>query len=817
MTTHRICIATGAIAGAATCLLLGAATTAAAAQRDAETSNLAASNRIETMVVTGSRRDQRTVFSSMAPIDVIQAEALDITASEDLADSLAQLVPSFNVQRLPLNDGLIFVRPATLRGLSPDHTLVLLNGKRRHRSALLGSNGAQAPDLAMIPSFAIERIEVLRDGASAQYGSDAVAGVINLILDDDPGLRGFGQFSEYYEGDGTGYRAGVQAGTALGTDGSLVVTLEYADNDATSRSRQRPDAVELQAANPDLNIPNPVQNWGQPERDSLKLIWNGEVPLAESGSAYLFGTYAEGEGVSDFNWRNPASTSAFNPSDAFPGFDLTDVYPTGFTPRFGQEDTDFSVVGGLEGRVFNDGVGWDLSASYGANEIDYFIDQTINASLGPQSPTSFDPGTLEQREFNLNLDFTYELALDGLYQPALVAFGAERREETYEIKAGDPASFAIGPGAEDGLPSGSNGFPGYSEDQAGESEQTSYAAYLDVELPLSQRFTVGAAGRYEDYSEFGDSVTGKLSGRVELTDNLALRATASTGFRAPTPGQLFGERTSQGLDTETLNIFTRGRFSPEGPVAQILSERADVTIEPLDAEESTNLSIGLAYQNDLGFGATVDVYQVEVDDRFGTSQTYTLTDAERAALIDLGVPGGEGITSVNFFQNDFDTRTRGVDIVAFYDLPAGDGNLRLSGAYNFNDTEVTGGSLESDDVSRQRFEDNLPEHTGNVAATWTRGPLELMGRARYYGEWTDFAFNADGDIFQEFGAEVFVDVAVTYYPTDTLTLRLGAENVFDAYPDEADFQANRGLIYSRNAPYDTDGGLVYFRVDVDLP
>ena len=783
----------------------------AGAQAYAQTQTEAAAE-ADTVIVTGTRVEGRTAFDSLAPVDVISDEALNLTASDEIMDSLAQLTPSFNVQRLPLNDGLIFVRPARLRNLSPDHTLVLVNGKRRHRSALLGSNGAQSPDLAQIPSFAVKRIEVLRDGASAQYGSDAIAGVINIILDDEPGLSAFGQYGQYYENDGDQYRAGIQGGLA-GEFGFVNATFEYSDSARTSRTRQRQDAIDLQAANPDLDVPNPVQNWGQPERTSYRFAVNSALDAGFT-ELYAFGTYGWGTGVSDFNWRNPATTSAYNPSTAFPDFDLNDIFPTGFTPQFGQDDEDYSINGGLR----SNGEGpftYDVSASYGRNEIDYFIYDTINASLGPDSPTSFDPGNLIQSEFNINIGFGYEWDAGVFAGPDNLAWGGERREETYEIVAGDPASYAIGPGAADGLPSGSNGFPGYSEAQAGEFDQTSYAGYIDIEIPLTDIWTIGLAGRYEDYSEYGDSLDGKISTRVELTPNFALRATASTGFRAPTPGQLFSERTSQGLDTVTLNIFTAGRFSPQGPVADVINQRADADIRPLEAEESENYTAGFTFRQG-GLTATVDVYQINISDRFGTSQTYNPTPEEQAEFVALGVPGGEGITRVNFFQNDFDTRTRGVDVVTTYSMAAGPGDITLTGAYNYNTTKVTGGDLSLDETNRVRFEENLPNHTATASANYAVGPVELLGRVRYYGSWTDFSFNAMGDIFQEFGGEVFFDLAATYRLTDQFSIRAGAENVFDTYPDEAEFQANRGLIYSRNAPYDTDGGFYYVRFDVKL-
>jgi len=801
----------GAWLASASCLVMMTAGASAEDMDAAAASTLSA----DTIIVTGTRQTARTAFDSLAPIDVVDSELVDGTTSEDLLDTIAQIVPSFKVQRLPLADGLVFVRPATLRGLSPDQTLVLVNGKRRHRSALLGRNGSQSPDLATIPSFAIKRIEVLRDGASAQYGSDAIAGVINIILDDEPGFHGFGQFSQYYEGDGENYRAGVQGGLNIGENGFFVGTFEYFDAARTSRTRQRPDAIVFQEENPDLDVDDPVQRWGQPERDGFRFAWNSEIGFSETVDGYFFGTYGEGEGVSDFNWRRPG-TGVFGASSAFPDFDLADVYPAGFSPQFGQEDEDLSLSGGVKGAIADGVFTWDLGVSRGRNTIDYFIFNTINASLGPDSPTSFDPGVLEQREFNVNADFVYRWAVDALAAPVNVAFGVERREEIYEITQGDDASFAIGPGAVDGLPTGSNGFRGFNPQQAGEFEQESYAGYIDVEVPVTDQWTVGLAGRYEDFSQFGETWNGKISTRYAFTPSLALRATASTGFRAPTPGQLFSESTGQGLDTVTLEVFTSGRFSPEGPVAEIINARPDATISALSPEESENYTVGLSYKSDYGLTATVDLYQINITDRFGSSPSFSLTDAERDALTSAGVPGANTFNTVSFYQNDFDTRTRGVDAVVTYGTGLGAGDLSLTAAYNFNDTDVTGGELADNEIQSTLLEDRLPRHSANFASTYRLGPLELFGRVRYYGSWTDRSDNADGVIFQSFGGEVFVDLAVAYDVSDYITVRAGAENVFDNFPDEATFQANRGLIYSRNAPYDTDGGNYYIRLDFDL-
>lgn len=752
------------------------------------------------VVVTGTRERSRTQFDTLAPVDVLSADLVRSSVSGDLSDTIAQLLPSFNVQRLPAADGLAFVRPATLRGLSPDQTLVLLNGKRYHRSALLGTRGAQAPDLASIPSLAIKRIEVLRDGASAQYGSDAIAGVINIILEDKPGMEVFGQFSQYFEGDGNEYQGGVRGGAALGDRGSIVFTGQYDKSEATSRTRQRPDAIAFQAANPTIKVPNPVQRWGQPDEERIRGSVDARYEIADNVTVYSFLTAQSGEGVTDFNWRNPAGTAnVYNPSSAFPGFSFRTLYPAGFTPRFGTKYNDFQTNSGGRGEL-SEAFSYDLSVGFGRSRIDYNMRESLNASMGPLSPTSFYIGRLEQREFNINADFVYRLPLGGA-EPLNIAFGAERRRETYKVGAGDPASYAIGPGAATGLAPSSNGFPGFSALAAGSWDQTSYAGYVDLEWRPVEMLTLGAAGRYEDFSAFGDTFNYKLAARIEPVEGIAARATWSTGFRAPTPGQLNSIQTTQGLDTVTLQIFNQGRLSPSDPLAIALGAK------PLTPETSKTLTAGLTFQTGIGFSGSIDLYQIDVDDRFSQSRTFT---------VPASFPNPQRFTSVSYFTNDFDTRTRGIDVVLNYARNLGPGRATATLAYNYNNTKVRSGTSAAipNETQRRVFEERLPQNNGTASLGYEVGGFSLLVRGRYYGSWTDVSGNATGELFQRFGGIALFDVAVAYKFDEHFTLRAGAENVFDTYPDEATNQAVRGLIYSRNAPYDTDGGQYYVRLGV---
>lgn len=789
------------------CLGIVAQSGAQAHAQEAAVAPVADGVAAEEIIVIGNRETTRTRFTSLSPVDSFSSESIHATVTSQLNETLAQLAPSFIVQKLPTSDGLQFVRPATLRNLASDQTLVLVNGKRFHRSAFLGSRGAQGPDLAQIAPFSVGRLEVLRDGASAQYGSDAIAGVINIVLEDDTSGAMFGQVSQYYEGDGLTYQAGARAGVALGESGHLTGTLQYSNADLTSRTRQRPDAIAFQTANPTIAVPNPVQRWGQPELESYRLAYDMAVPLETIGEIYSFATFAAQEGVNDINWRNPSTNgSIYNTTAVFPGFNLRNIYPAGFTPHEGIKSKDGQFVLGVRsasGEEFS----WDLSASYGRNDSGFFLNNSINASLGPNSPQAFDLGNLVQSEFNLNADFVYRWAVGGLSEPVNIAFGAERRRETYEIQRGDAASYAVGPGAAAGLAPNSNGFPGFSDLQAGKWDQESYAAYLDVSVPVTSAWTVEGAARYEDFSAFGDTFDFKLASRYEVTDGLALRASYSTGFRAPTPGQLNSTSTSQGLDTVTLQLFTAGRLSPLNPVAKFLGAK------PLQPEESETVSGGLVWRTDFGLSGSVDTYQVDVTKRFGLSPSIAVTPAIRAQLVSLGIPGATSFTSVSFFTNDFDTQTKGIDVVVDYRTDLGPGELDMTGSYNYNQTSVEKGTIAASATQRRLFEESRPENNATATATYSIGQLEFLGRMRYYGAWTDSTGNATGDIFQRFSAITLFDASVGYDINEAVSVRLGAENIFDTYPDEAVFQASRGLVYSRNAPYDSYGGQYYLRLD----
>ena len=781
---------------------------------------------LELVTITGSRVAPRSAIESMVPVDVISRDAIDQTGSAELVETLASLVPAFSVQTLPALDATIFVRPARLRNLSPDQTLVLLNGKRVHRSAMMMNpsygSAFQAPDLDQIPNLALKTVDVLREGAAAQYGSDAIAGVINLNLDDSAGFRAFAQYGQQFEGDGAGPRVGAHAGLR-GDDGFFALTVEYSDVDATSRANQSTNAAASQAAYPTLSFPNPDVRWGKPSRNATRVAITSGVKLGET-DLYAFGTYGNGRGVGDFNYRGPVGNyaSLFKATTAFPGWTLLSVYPTGFTPHFGSKDQDMSLVAGVK-RLLGDAK-FDLSVGTGRNRINYFMTNSINASLGPKSPTSFDDGTVQQDEINVNLDGSLPVEL-GAAEAANFAFGVEYRREKFTIEPGDEASYSFGPGAygSPALSCCSSGFPGYSPVNSGSWSQRSQAGYVDFFVPFSKQWSVDAAARYETFSTFGSSLTFKLSSRIEVAPGFALRGTASTGFRAPTPAQTYSEGLSQFLPSAAASITTTGRFSPIGPVASILNNRAGVSIKALQPEKSRNYSFGATWDADNGFQTTVDLYRIDIKNRLNTSTAYVLTAAENAALTALKIPNLQNIYSANFLQNDYDTQTQGVDVVAVYGSQIGAGRLTLTGALTMIDTEITGGSRALNPYSKKMTEDSLPRNRATLSGAYKFDRYEVTLRGRYYGEWSDWTDTfpntaAPGTAYptyvpQVFSPMTFLDLVLNVDVMDSVNLRLGAENVLDRYPDKAKWQTFRGLIYSRNSPYSTDGGYYYARLD----
>ncbi len=852
-------LAIASLADAASAQTAAVTKTSAAVEADKATG--------DTIVVTGTRRTDRTVTESAVPVDVFTTQDLKTQASPSLQTILKNLVPSFNQGRLAGQDGSAFVRPPTLRGLPPDQILVLVNGKRMHRSALvqvLGdslSAGSQGPDLSQIPSVALGRVEVLRDGASALYGSDAIAGVINLGLrTNDSGFELNGRYGQTYEGDGKDYQISGNAGFKLGA-GFINLSGEFSDQGLFNRAVDRPDSAALRALG--IKVPTPPTRYGQPKSRSYRFVLNSAIPVGDKDEIYFFGNYGYSKGEVDFNYRRPAAVTvpgtisfpgqpAAGPQtfpvsvgavylDAIPGvftttgkpvynatgktFLASQFYPDGFTPNFKSTNEDFSGNIGYRGET-EFGMHFDISAASGRNRIRYNLENTLNPSLGPQSPKSFYLGLLEQRETNLNLDLSYPVEI-GFASPLNVAGGLEFRRETYLVGLGELASYQIGPYATQTVQRadgtrfqstagvGANGFPGYGPDAVTDSSRNSYSAYVDLETDIVEGFTLGMAGRFDHFSDFGSTVNGKISARWAINDVIALRGAASTGFRAPTPGQ-----------SSTANVQTGFPNGSTVPVATATVTPSSVTgiffgSQPLKPEKSTSFSGGFVVTPGGGFNLTLDYYNIAVRDRIAITSSFNVTAAQQIALSALGVANAFDLGQVNYFTNGFRTRTQGVDMVASHRASGDFGTFNTSLAINYNSTKVTERTIPAAiDLRRSlNIEGLTPKWRGVLAENWSMGMFDATARLNYFGKYTSYNNQSATDFgVQTFGSDVSFDLEVGVTFAEKYRVAVGAENLFNHYPDRdvrntyASTGANNaGRLYNDNSPLSYMGGFWYIR------
>jgi iron complex outermembrane receptor protein len=792
---------------------------------------------LEELVVTGIRGEARSATDSTVPVDVLSAAEFANQGDTDLSNLLRNVVPSYNVNSQPISDAATVVRPANLRGLAPDHTLVLVNGKRRHRAAVIYwigngvADGAQGPDISAIPSSALKQVEVLRDGASAQYGSDAIAGVINFILNDArEGANVEARYGGYYAGDGATYAVSGNVGLPLTANGFFNFSFEYGETDPTDRSIQRDDAAALIAAG-NTDVKDPAQVWGSPElQDDLKTFINWGVDLNEDLEVYGHGNYVSKTAIGGFYFRNPNTRAAVFSADngqtllvgdLTPGttpcptititnnvpnpaaraavfndpncFTFQEMFPGGFTPQFGGDLQDYAAVAGLRGEV-GERFSWDASVGYGYNRVDFFISNTVNASLGPDTPTTFDPGSYIQDELNVNFDVAYELS------PSItLAAGAEYRDETFEIEAGQIESWDFGPLAPQGFSAASNGFPGFSDQIAGSWSRANHALYGDVAWRVTDPWQVDLAVRWEDFEDFGTTTNGKVATNYRFNEAFAVRGSWNTGFRAPTPGQSNAANVTTQFDPDIQELVNQGTIPPTNPVAVLRGGQA------LEPEESQSFSVGMVLE--LGdFTVTADYYTIEVDDRIAVSQDFNLTPAEVAALVASGVTSAANLQSFRFFTNDFDTETKGIDLVATYDAHLFGGNSSLSLAFNNNTTDVTRFNPDTLNANRIRqLEEGLPETRWSLTGTQSWGPLRFLARVSQYDGWYD---NEDGRAYD--GGNYLIDAEIAYSVRDALTFVLGAQNLFDEYPDEnPGGAAGAGNRYSQYTPFGFNGGFWY--------
>lgn len=759
---------------------------------------------IEEIVTLGSRSAKpRSAQDSTVPVDVIGSESFNsVGGTADLTDNLKALIPSYTATPAT-GDGSAFVRPTSLRGTAPDQALVLVNGKRRHRSALVqffapaAGNGSHGADVGMIPGIAVKRVEVLRDGASSQYGSDAIAGVVNFVMKDaSEGGSLQLTYGEHYEGEQS-VKVAANGGFALGDIGFANVSLEVMDNDALSRGIQRTsdsDALIAAGVNPSLiGADSPfgdapfLQTWGRPETDGVRFFANSGFDINGSSEVYARLGVSETNGRYRFFYRTP-SHSSLAPLRAM-GFS---GLPAGYTPFLDGNQQDASFAVGVKGE-FQSGVLYDFSYSYGKDELNYFLNNTVNTDLGldaggniPQM--GFDMGGYIQEENNLNVDFSIPVS-----DAVNLAFGAEAREEKFTVIAGEPAAVVgVGP----------SGMTASRASEAGEFTRDNVAVYADLEHDLSDSVLMQYALRYENFSDFGSTVNGKIAGRIRVSDALAFRGAVSTGFHAPTPGQANVRTTittfdgSTGLQVEEQLV---------APTSQIARENGG---KKLTEEKSLNYSVGFAADLTDSINLTADVYRIEVDDRIYRTS-------------DIPVTGFGPVTSISFYTNAIDVVHQGLDIVATGSFDWGNANSTdVTFAYAYNEVEVTGqrpvnGVNPVSASTVQDIENNYPNDRFTLSANTLFGEKwNLMARVYFYGRHYDERGEIGVDT-APIESTAYLDLELAYQITDSFKLALGGVNVTDEFVDEiGPPNANRlsvGLQYPRRTAANYEGGSWYLK------
>lgn len=825
-----------------------------AQETDSQPASQAANDEIEEVTVVGSRRLDRSAADSPVPVDVLQGDDFLNYGANDLDELLAAMVPSYNVGAEPISDAATFIRPAMLRSLAPDATLVLVNGKRRHRAAviaLLGAGaagGSQAPDLSAIPSIALKRVEVLRDGASAQYGSDAIAGIFNLILRDaSEGLTIDTKMGQYFEGDGGQLSIATNLGLPLTDFGYANFSFEWKENSATSRSVQRSDAQELIDAG-NRNVRQPAaQIWGTPDiYDDFKFFGNFGIEIQDNLETYAFGNWSQREVVGGFYYRNPHTRDGVFLGPVVDGFntvkvaDLTgdmsgncpvirivdnvpdpdalaavrnhpncysliEKFPGGFTPNFGGQIADLSIAGGIRG-LLDSGWRYDFSASVGRSYALFYIFNTINPqllTLRNDIPTHYESGAYTETDRVFNFDMSRQLELDNGV-PLNLAWGLEARTEMFRITNGEPNSFHINESlATQGFGVGANGFPGFPPTDAGLSTVSSQAMYLDLEADVSYKVLLGLALRFERYPDYGNTLDGKVAARFQLNQDLAVRGAFSTGFRVPTAGQANLRNVTTEFNMGALaDIAT---LPPTNPIAQ------QKGAEALTPERSVNFTSGIVFAVNQ-IDVTIDYYNIEVEDRIAFTSRFNLTDEDIQALLAIGVADATSFAAVRFFSNQQTLRSSGIDVVATNSFTFGGGFSNFALAANFGEVELVDFNPDfTSENRRKQIEDGQPGT--KLTATWTHDMDRWGGllRLRYYGEHYDAPTN-DGAVAYYPDPGVLFDAELRLKLNDRLTITGGLQNFTDVYPSENPAGEVAGLIYAEQSPYGFNGGYYYARI-----
>ena len=790
---------------------------------------------LDRIQVLGSRARGRTAAETAAPVDVINREQLERTGAQEIGQILQMLEPSFNFSRTTISDGTDILRPATLRSLGPDQVLVLVNGKRRHQQALVNvqqtiARGSAGTDINAIPVSAIERIEVLRDGAAAQYGSDAIAGVINIVLrrQTDETRVSF-EAGQTFEGDGRVLHGGLNTGVALGDEGFLNLSVEYRDREETNRAG--PDLLRV-------DPPRVTQRIGDADAKDAYLWLNGGIPTGP-GELYWFGGISRREGDSSGFFRSAGD-----------GRTVPDLYPEGFLPNIITTVEDGSLAIGYRAPL-GENWDWDVSVNHGRSKFGFHERNSVNVSwwyepapgggIYAESPTSADTGTLEFDQTTFNLDFRGTVDW-GVGKEALsLATGFEYRRDNYAIQAGAPVSYTYGRSNNPAIPifdqnggfaaPGIQGFPGFSPNEAVDEGRHNYAVYFDAESRLTERFLLGAAVRFEDYSDFGNTTTGKLSARFDFSEQLALRGTVSTGFRAPGVQQLFYSQRSTNIDPATGNLADTLTARQDSDVTRAFG------ISALKEEESTSATLGLVFRPNENFSLTVDVFRIDIDDRIifssnirpeGVGDDGLACDAINSNCPIRAILAPFDVAQAQFFTNAIDTRTTGIDIVGEYRTEAAGGTLDLTALLHWNKTEVTDRRSQSailppamlfDDSQVTLIEEGQPGAHHVLQGVYQIGEWDWTLRANYYGSVSGSGFAPK----QTWDGQTLFDAAVGVDITDKLRFSLGANNLLDTYPDKWTVGADNpdvnpfpslGFLYGwETLPFGINGGYYYARLD----
>jgi iron complex outermembrane receptor protein len=815
-------------------------------------------------VVVGSRARHTAAEELAVPVDVFTAEDIRRQGTTETSQILQSVSQSVNFPRQTVTDANDIVRPFTLRGLSPDHTLVLLNGWRRHQMAVVNTfaygmgAGSSGVDLNTIPASAIERIEVLRDGASAQYGSDAIAGVVNIVTREgqfDPFVNA--TFSRYtpddFPDDGTTLNVNGGWGIGLGR-GSLSIFGEFLNREPTNRAWADPfetsisgleDLIDesgnvIEKRNP---VAQPNHHWGDGlEKDVLSMA-NFRMPVNEAGTAeiYSFGGFSYREGTGNGYRRYGAQVDP----DLIDPRNWPEIFPLGFLPEFNPEVRDWSVAGGF--RTTTRGWSFDVGAAFGVNDFEYNLRNTLNVSLGPcldpanpcapgldgvlgteddpgiPNQTAFFAGALRRAEFTAGVNAARSVEV-GLPSPLNLAFGAAFRRENYEIEPGETASWINGghPDPLGGIAvSGSQVFPGFEPADTRDESRNNFGVYADAESDLTRQFRVNAAARFETYSDFGERVDGKVALRFQPRQDIVFRGALSTGFRAPGLSQIHFRKVS----TNFVADEGGGRPLPVEVGYYPVSDPAARTLGAVDLKEETslNISAGLAFTPVNALTLTADYYRVEIDDRIILSG---LLDEQ--PVVDLLAGAGLAVGGAQFFTNAIDTRTQGFDFTANFLTPAGNGSLELLGGLNYNHTRIlredplpapivnSGEPGLLDVVNRVAIEEEHPNWRGSLQANYSLGRFRTLGRVSYFGGFASAQPGFCDDCREEYGGKALVDAEIGWR-FNAATLSVGARNLFDTFPDIASETNSFGIFpWAAASPFGFNGRQIYVRTEIQL-